>query len=436
MSWARRFELRQRVRQSLWVVPLIGSLIGAVLARIDLSTEISVTLPQNWQYTPSTATALLAAIIGAMVGLLGLVVTIGVLVVQMATGTLSPRFMRLWYRDRLQKVTLAAFTATFTYAYVLLRNVQGQTVPNLGITVAGLIVTIDLILLLVFLNRFVHALRPVAVGAAMSRAGTRVIDDLRGAVAPQGELPEISTAGIPAARVLAPRSGAIQAVHAAGLARLAARDDCLCVLIHPVGDFVTAGEVLVEVYGPVRPATARKLQGHVALGIERTIEQDPAFALRVMVDVAIRALSPAVNDPTTASQMLDHIGSMLSAMASWDPAGRGMVLGPDQQVRLLVPTRTWEDYLDLGLTEIRYYGRASPQTCRRLRALLAELQALVPPGNRPAVAKHLAALDQAVLESFPDSSDRAFALMSDDQGLGGASVPPGGTRPDDLIRPG
>ena len=200
MSWARRFELRQWVRQSLWVVPLIGSLLGAALARVDLAVEDSVTLPLSWQYTPSTATALLAAVTGAMVGLLGLVVTIGVLVVQMATQTLSPRFMRLWYRDRLQKVTLAAFTFTFTFAYVLLRNVQNQAVPDLGITLAGLIVTIDLIVLLVFLNRFVHALRPVAVGAAMSRAGTRVIEGLRSSTAPRGVVPELSASGTPTAQ--------------------------------------------------------------------------------------------------------------------------------------------------------------------------------------------------------------------------------------------
>ena len=106
MSWAIRFQLRQHVRQSLWLVPLLGTVVGAAAAQLDLWLEGRVSMPPGWTYPASTATGLLSAVAGAMIGLLGLVVTIGVLVVQMATGTLSPRFMRLWYRDRLQKLVL------------------------------------------------------------------------------------------------------------------------------------------------------------------------------------------------------------------------------------------------------------------------------------------------------------------------------------------
>lgn len=427
MSWAARFQLRERARQSLWLLPLVGSLVGVGLTVADLELEGVLSLPQGWHYEPSTATALLTAVAGAMVGLLGLIVTIGVLVVQMATGTLSPRFMRLWYRDRLQKLTLAAFTGTFAFSYGLLRSISGTSVPDLGVTMAGVIVTVDLIILLLFLNRFVHALRPVAVGAAMAKAGLRVIEELKqGARRPRTDGHDALPQGRPTAEVRAKRSGAIMAVHNAGIVRLAARKDLVCVLAHPVGDFVTVGDLLMEVRGEATPADLRRLRGAVALGVERTIDQDPAFALRIMVDVAIRALSPAVNDPTTASQMLDHIGAMLASMGAWDPGVRGEGLGPDGEVRLLTPTRTWEDYLDLGVTEIRYYGRSSPQTCRRLRAMLDDLETTVVPANRPAVKKQLVALDRAVLENFSDEADRGFALTGDDQGLGGASTWPGG----------
>ena len=121
---------------------------------------------------------LLTTVSGAMIGLLGLVVTVGVLVVQMATGTLSPRFMRLWYRDRLQKVVLAAFTATFAFSFALLREVGTGSVPDLGVTMAGLAVSADLVLLLLYLDRFVHALRPVAVAAAVARSGLAVVAEI------------------------------------------------------------------------------------------------------------------------------------------------------------------------------------------------------------------------------------------------------------------
>src|SRR4051794_23528110 len=177
-SWAAIFELRQRLRQSLWVIPLLGTVVGVGAAQLDLLLEGRIPLPITWTYSASTASAMLSAVAAAMVGLVGLVVTVGVLVVQMATGTLSPRFMRLWYRDRLQKLVLAAFTATCAFAYALLRQAGSGSVPNLGVTIAGVAVTADLVLLLLYLDRFVHALRPVAVGAAMAKDGRAVAAEL------------------------------------------------------------------------------------------------------------------------------------------------------------------------------------------------------------------------------------------------------------------
>src|SRR3954466_10246255 len=177
-SWAVVFGVRQHLRQSLWAVPLLGTALGAGLAIVDLELEGTVPLPDNWSYSASTASALLSAVAAAMIGLVGLVVTIGVLVVQMATGTLSPRFMRLWYRDRLQKVVLASFTAPCAFAYALLREAGSGEVPSLGVTIAGVAVTVDLVLLLLYLDRFVHALRPVAVGAAMAKGGRAVAAEL------------------------------------------------------------------------------------------------------------------------------------------------------------------------------------------------------------------------------------------------------------------
>ncbi len=108
-----------------------------------------------------------------MVALLGFVVTIGVLVVQQATGTLSPRYMRLWYRDRLQKAVLATFAGTITFAFSLLRRINDDFVPDIGVTVAGIVMAASLGLLLIYLNRFTHNLRPVAVAAIVARPGRR-----------------------------------------------------------------------------------------------------------------------------------------------------------------------------------------------------------------------------------------------------------------------
>ena len=426
MSWAAFFQLRQHLRQSLWAVPLLGTAAGAGLARVDLWLDGQLTLPPGWTYSAGTASTVLATIASAMVGLVGLVVTIGVLVVQMATGTLSPRFMRLWYRDRLQKLVLAAFIATFAFSFALLRNVETGTVPNLGVSMAGAAVTIDLFLLLLYLDRFVHALRPVAVGAAMADAGLAIVGEMESkARAPATRTGAEWTRGDPDLRVRASRSGAIQAIHADGIVKLAVARGLVCIFPRTVGDFVTVGGVLADVYGPGSSRDARRIRGMIALGRERTLDQDPAFALRILVDIAIRALSPAVNDPTTATQMIDHMGALLFGLGSVDPEGRGIFAGPDGQVRLAIPTRSWEDYLELGVHEIRQYGRTSPQTCRRLRALLIDLEDAVLPGYRPAVRRHLLILDKTVAEAFLDSGERQFALREDRQGIGGASRSPG-----------
>ena len=418
MSLAGAFRARQFVRQSLWVVPLLGGVAGVVLSGVDLWVEGLIDLPPSWSYSAATANSVLSAAAAAMVGLIGFVVTIGVLVVQMATGTLSPRFMRLWYRDRLQKFVLAAFTATFTFAFALLRHVEADSVPDLGVSLVGLAVSIDLILLLLYFDRFVHALRPVAVAAAMAEAGLAIEAEEDGLVASAGNGDQGAGLGEPDARIVAPRSGAIQDVDIADLVRFAAARGQVCVIPHTIGDFVTAGSVLMEVHGAASETDLRRLRGMVSLGHERTIDQDPAFALRIMVDIAIRALSPAVNDPTTATQVLNHIDDLLLGIGSSDRAFRGTALDADGQVRLVVRTRDWSEYLDIGVTEIRQYGAVSPQICRRLRAMLEDLRDGVPLARRAVVQSQLDALDRATDAAFADPSERALARMSDRQGLG------------------
>jgi uncharacterized membrane protein len=189
---------------------------------------------------------------------------------------------------------------------------------------------------------------------------------------------------------------------------------------HSVGEFVETGDVLFEVYGDPGRADAaeRELHGLVALGLERTIEQDPAFALRVMVDVAGKALSPGINDPTTAAQVLDYLGDSLRVIGQADrstPAWRAGT--PNRGV--VVPVRRWEDFLALGITEIREFGSTSIQVMRRMRAVLEKLGREVRPENRAAVQAELVRLDATVAAAFADSIDRDWAGLADSQGLGG-----------------
>lgn len=423
MSWGFAFRLRQYLKGSLWVVPLLGAVLGPVLGVLDHWLDHTVQAPAPWRYSASTATSVLTVLAGAMVGLLGFVVTIGVLVVQQATGTLSPRFMRLWYRDRLQKFVLATFVGTLTFSLWLLRHIEANDVPDIGVTVAGFGASLSLLLLLLYINRFTHALRPVAVAAAVAREGRRVVESAPlGQPGPAGPEPERRVGRSEVVRT--DRPGAIQAVHLKGLVAVARGADCVLLLHRSIGDFVPTGASLFEVVGPGPFPRPRRLRRMFVLGRERTIEQDPAFALRVLVDIAIRALSPAVNDPTTAVQVLDYIEDLLLAIGRCQSRDPGYFHDRQGRLRVVLPMRRWEEFLDLGVTEIRRYGATAVQVTRRLRALLEQLRDAVPPEHRAPVEAQLRALDAVVAESFGGDGDLKLAAASDRQGIGGPPVRP------------
>jgi len=418
MTWATRFRWRESVRHSLWLVPLLGALAGALLAwgadraggRLDMPSELT--------FTPSTASSVLSAILGAMIGLVGFVVTVTVLLVQTSTSQFSARYMRLVYRDRLLKAVLAVLVGTFAYSFVLLRRVGETEAPDFGLVLVGGLVLLGVVLFLLFFSRLLQRLRPVAVAASVSKLGIDAFDDLSHPTATTLTARDLPLAN--AHRVQGTRTGTIQAVSLHGLVRWAEAHSCTLVFHHGVGDFVHPNGPLLDICGPSPPPdAARSLEGMVALGLERTIEQDPAFAIRVMVDVANRALSAAINDPTTAVQVLDYLEDMLLVIGQTYGSGRGLFCGSDGTPRVVLPSRGWEDYLALGVTEIRQYGGSSVQVVRRLRALLLRLKEHVLPEHRAAVDEELARLDATVKERFGDVVDLDRALAPDRQGLAG-----------------
>ena len=423
MSFAVLFRAREYLRGSLWVFPLAGAIIGVLLALLTKQADTSVTVPKGLQYAPSTAGSVLTTIVGATVGLAGFVVTVTVLAIQMATGTFSARYMRIWYRDRLLKAVLTVLAGALTFSFSLLRQVTATQAPNIGVSVAGSLLVLSLVLFLLFFDRFIHRLRPVEVAALVGRVARRTITTVTRAAEANTASAPMPTGG-PVLMVSSRRDGSIQAIDARGLIRWASKHQHLLAMQAAVGDFITTGQHLIAVFGDGRlPARAsRQLQRMVALGDERTVEQDPAFAIRIMADIAVKALSAAINDPTTAVQALDHLETVLRLLGS--TSLHGPLTFPDTEgtARLLMPGRTWEDYLTLAITEIREYGASSIQVMRRLRAMLEDLQGSVRPENRPAVDAELAKLDPTIAAGFAGSVDKDQAQVRDRQGIGGPSA--------------
>ena len=425
MSWGIAFRVRQYVKNSLWLAPLVAGLAGLVLAELSYWLDTQGDLPVL-QYSPETATAVVSATIAAVVSLTGFVVTVTVLGVQQATGIFSPRYMRLWYRDGRLKLVLAELVGTLMFSIAVIRRIQPDSVPDISVNVAGLGLSVGLLLFLLYFDRFLHRMRPVAVAALLAREGGRAFRDWRD----ESAHPDLSLvaggswdpATTPTFVLRADRSGTIQAVDARGLGALARRHNCLIVFRRAVGDFLPMGAPILEVHGGTLSKAAReRLSSMLALGAERTIEQDPAFAMRVMVDIAIRALSPAVNDPTTAVQVLDYLEETLRLVGASAPPAAGA--SPETRTcGVIMPVRSWPDFLALGMTEIREYGAASIQVTRRLRALLEELGGLVLPENRTAVDEEMLRLDATVKATYASSVDLDAAMARDHQGIGGPAV--------------
>jgi len=215
------------------------------------------------------------------------------------------------------------------------------------------------------------------------------------------------------------RTGVIVEIDVRGITELASRNNCLIEFIPQVGDFITGGDPLFKLYHGGENITDRRLQRAVAIEQERTMQQDPGFAFRIIVDIAVKALSRAINDPTTGVLALDQIQRLLRVVAR-QQLNTGQVFDKTGQLRLIYRTPNWENFVNLALTEIRHYGNDSIQIVRRLRALLENLINIVPPQRAVALRAELEILNRGVERDFYHPEDRANAAFADSLGVGGS----------------
>jgi uncharacterized membrane protein len=215
--------------------------------------------------------------------------------------------------------------------------------------------------------------------------------------------------------------GAVMAFSETELVRLARNADAVLELIPQVGDYLADGDPMFRLSNGSRQISPGDLQGCLAVGEERTLEQDPRFVFRILVDIAIRALSPAVNDPTTAVLSLDQIHHLLHWLGRRH-LGDGEARDRDGKVRLVYGTPDWPDYVILAVSEIRQYGQQSIQVVRRLRAMLQHLIEVLPDARRPPLVQELSLVESAIERGFRDEVDRKRAGIGDYQGVGGSDT--------------
>lgn len=404
-----------RLRDRFWVLPLGFALatafLGLGLTALDDWLDTSLELPLLFAGGPEGARSLLSAIITSMISFTALVFSITVVVLQLTSSQFSPRVLRTFLRDWFNQVALGVFVATFVYSLVVLRAVRGTTetdtfVPQISVTVAFGFVLASVAVFLLYIDHIAQSIRAATIV-------TQIGEDTRAAIMRNDpsrteSRPPVTPPATAGHRVASGAQGVVQQVDDQALLDLAEAHGVTIQVLRAVGEFVPEGAALLEVHGDDLPDEAA-LRAPVHLGKERVLDEDPGFGLRQLVDIAERALSPGINDPTTAVQVIDQLHDLLRRLAA-RPLPRRQTFGVDGRLAVHVPQATFEDHLHLAVDEIAHWGADSPRVQRRLQAMLIDVQEAAVPANRSAVARALRSLDS----SSHRGADAPSPLPTDD----------------------
>jgi uncharacterized membrane protein len=410
-----------------WVLPLLGLVAGSLLLGLVGSVdEALASMPGlDNSMSPEAATAVLAAIGGGMITFSGFVFSFAILIVQFGSSAYSPRMVSYFLRRRVTQWILALFLATIAYCFQGLVTIgsegRAEFVPTITVSVALLLLVFSLVGFIVLMHAAGSQIRVDFVLASIGRLSrAQLARRLQRQGPTLGVLPDPD--GTPDARDLASvayrgENGQIVAIDTRRLARIAHRRAITLVLEPRVGDAITGGTPIARTDAPDAPGLARKISRCLVVDDERSLIHDPLYALRLLVDIAIRALSPAVNDPTTAVRALDEIEGVLRSAADRRLGSLRLDLEPGH---LEVSTATWDEVVDLALLEIAECGGGQVQITRRLVALLDDLIPDVPQDRRAALQRHRESLEIAVARRELSGRAAAVALRGDRQGLGGS----------------
>jgi uncharacterized membrane protein len=413
MIWRLLFRFREYWVGNLWIIPALFAVAGCLGALGMVSVDKSLADNEWFQYDAGTATSILSALLSATITFTGFVFTMLLLVPQFSGSQLSARVLHLIYRDPKQKLIFGLLLGTMIYVFTLMIRMRGGFIPGLSLWFAGILVFSSILIFLGFVSYFVQHLRPATAAASVAQMGRKVIDNLYHQrftdMSSSNAVINLDQLGQPVQVVRrSGKGGVILAVSNEGLLQIAKRHDCLIVVRHAVGDYIAAGEVLADIYGAVERDLGRAVNQLIALGTERTFEQDPLFSLRILVDISAKALSPAINDPTTAVNVIDHIEDLLMLLAQRDLA-IGHLRDRQNHLRVVLPSWAWEEFLLLAVTEIRLYSGSSIQVIRRLGTMLKVLADAVPAAYVASIDTELLKLEQTIERNFPDEADRARA---------------------------
>ncbi|MGI8574635.1 MAG: DUF2254 domain-containing protein [Egibacteraceae bacterium] len=407
-------RLVDHLRSSFWAIPAIGVTLAVIVGlgapaveRVLTDTGVRSVFPGG----PDSARTLLSTIASSMITFTGLVFTITIVVLQLASAQYSPRLMRNFLRDPNGQVALAVFAGTFVYSLITLRSLDpaagGDFVPGISLSLAFLLVLVSVG---VFVHYISHIARIIQVTSIIEAAASMCRSAIDGMYPPDRAPGPDPTAGGPELPTLpsepdqilgAPGPGVLTDFSAGELVSHARQAGCRLHLVCAVGGFVPTGAPIVIIEGPRGELDANAVLGGLTLSGQRTMHRDAAFGLRQLVDIAEKALSPGVNDPTTAVQSLDAVHDLLRRLGTRDLTW-GCWEDEEGEPRLFVPVPSWSEYVALGLDEVRHYGAGSLQVVDRIDRMLVDLERAVPPERHAPLDRQRELLRARADQELPD----------------------------------
>jgi uncharacterized membrane protein len=404
-----------------WLVPLIYA-FGALLFGFTVPRLAYVLLPQlTSTVSVNAAIGIYSATASGMLALTAIVFSLTFLMVQFSASAFSPRLVLWIVRDPIISHATGVFTATFVFALASLAWVDrygSGRVPLVGTTILTVLLILSIAMFIGLIQR-VGKLQVTRMLIFTGDQGRQVIESLYPPIDTAPSTGSIESLDSACTQTLYHhgKPSKIQMIDVPALVGIASGAGCIIEMVAAVGEAVLDSTVILRIFGCNMQLPEESLRDAIQLGDERTFEQDPKYAIRLLVDIAIKALSPAVNDPTTAVQALDEIEDLLVRLGR-----RRLEIGDfrDAQGKLRVSIifPNWEDLLDLAFDEIRFYGAKSFQVMRRMNALISELLSIMPAERRPALLYWQERLQSTVASAFRDREDILDASHEDRQGIG------------------
>jgi uncharacterized membrane protein len=409
-------QLVDRLRQSLWFLPSVAvvaaAVLSVVLVQVDrITPDFATQYPLVFGGGPEGARGMLQAIASTVIAAAATTFSVTIVALTLTSSQFSPRVLRTFMGDRANQLVLATFMATFTYSILVLRTIRsadengaGAFVPSVAVTAAILLAVLSLAMLIYFIHHIATRIQVSQIAAAVANEAIATIDrtypesgggtDERGVDDPA----EPRLVGQPAT-LRARRSGYLADFDADALVAAGSHSDAVIRLEARPGEWVQRDVTLFSIW-PAEAATdelGTELDRHLTLSSQRSMSQDVGFGIQQLVDIGTKALSPGINDPTTAITCLDRLCQILVELGGRDdrPAGRS---DDDGRLRLIAELDDWEALVSLAFDQLRHFATGIPVVTAHLVRTLNRVRVGVPAHRHPPLVAQARAVAEGMSE--------------------------------------